>query len=70
MTVTNPGTTTYEFNVELPDGASLGTMGGQPALPQPGDVLELFPQQVASYYEVRTRRFTTGGRIVVIVNPV
>jgi hypothetical protein len=69
MTVINPATTTYEFNVELRTGHSLGTMERQPAIPQPGDVLELFPQDVATYYEVQTRRFTTGGHVVVVVDP-
>lgn len=70
MTVSNPTATTYEFNIEAVDGTSLGTMSNQPALPLPGDVLELFVQQVATYWKVRTRRFTTGGRIVVIADRV
>lgn len=70
MTVTNPGTTTYEFNVETTDGASRGTMQGQPALPEPGDVLELLDGQEFRYWHVRHRQFTTGGRAVVIVDPV
>ena len=64
------GIATYEFSVELPDRTSVETMTNQPALPLPGDILELFPQQVATYYKVRTRRFTTGGRIVVVVDQV
>lgn len=60
----------YEFNVELAEGRSLGAMTNQPALPQRDDVLELFTQDVVTYYKVRTRRFTTGGRVVLIVDPV
>lgn len=60
----------YEFNVELAEGRSLGTMRNQPALPQRDDVLELFTQDVVTYYKVRARRFTTGGRVVLIVDSV
>lgn len=73
MGITVPTTftvTEFRFGVELTGGTSLGTMERQPALPQPGDVLEIFRQQVATYYEVRTRRFTDSGRVVVIVEPV
>lgn len=64
------GTQTYEFGVEDADGSSLGTMSNQPALPVPGDVLELVgSQNQIVYRKVRTRRFTTGGRVVVIVDP-
>lgn len=70
MTAHFPQTTTFEFNIESPDGASRGTMADQPTLPERGDVLELFGNQGAvEYWTVRTRRFTTSGRIVVIVDP-
>jgi hypothetical protein len=59
----------YEFEVESADGASRGAMTRQPALPEPGDVLELFDSQgAARYYKVRTRRFTEGGRVTVVVD--
>jgi hypothetical protein len=71
MTVTNPTpTTTYTFNVESADGSSLGTMQGQPALPEPGDVLELLNGQEVVYWKVRTRRFTHEGRVTLIVERV
>jgi hypothetical protein len=63
--------TIYDFGVETPDGVSQGSMENQPTLPAPGDVLELFPPQggAASYWQVRRRRFTNGGCVVVIVDP-
>ncbi len=45
-------------------------MQNQPALPEPGDVLELLNGQQFVYWEVRTRRFTREGRVTVIVDPV
>lgn len=70
MTVINPSRTIYEFNVQTPDGVSRGTMQEQPALPERGDVLELQDGQEFRYWLVRHRQFTTGGRVVVIVDPV
>jgi hypothetical protein len=70
MTVVNPPTTTYEFNIEAADGSSLGTMQGQPVLPDRGDVLELTGSQGRIlYWQVRKRRFTTSGRVLLIVDP-
>lgn len=60
----------HDFNVETTDGASRGAMQNQPALPEPGDVLELLNGQQFVYWEVRTRRFTREGRVTVIVDPV
>jgi len=63
------GNPTYEFNIEAADGSSLGTMQGQPTIPALGDVLELVgSQNQIVYWKVRLRRFTTGGRVVIVVD--
>jgi hypothetical protein len=68
MTVTNTPIP-YTFNVEAADGSSLGTMEGQPTLPEPNDVLELVgSQNQIVYWKVRLRRFTAGGRVTVVVD--
>jgi hypothetical protein len=60
----------YEFDVEAPDGSRLGALSNHLALPEPGDVLELVSQGQINYWQVRHRRFTTGGYVAVIVDPV
>lgn len=62
---------TYDFNIETKDGASHGLMEGQPALPERGDILQMWGQQgQAVYWQVLRRRFVAdSNRIVVVVEP-
>lgn len=41
---------TYDFNIETKDGASHGLMEGQPALPERGDILQMWGQQGQAVY--------------------
>lgn len=59
----------YDLVIAAPDGSTHGEIKAAPALPEPGDRVEVAVNQQIQHWEVLRRRFTTSGNVVVIAKP-